>query len=217
MTGRSAVIAHRTLAVALAGVVVGCGDDSRTVDAELPDLVDVETQRCAQPNRYHGIGIVVGDDLVLTAGHTVEGDLRDLRVDGEPARVVTIDRRPDLALVSAEVPESAPPTPAPEVPESARLLTTDGERDVAIDRAVTLVVEHATDRDTYRRDVVIFSPGVVDGESGSPIVDDAGRLVGIVVADQEGEGVAISVDEAEDLLAASSSDDLSWPDPPGRC
>jgi S1-C subfamily serine protease len=205
-----------TLAL-IASALAGCGDESQGSLVEPLTLVEVETQRCSQPNRFHGVGIVVGDDLVLTAGHTVEGDLRDLTVDGEPARVVTIDRRPDLALVSAELPESAAPTPAPDVPGTARLLTTDGDRDVAIDRAVTLVVEHATDRATYRRDVVIFSPGVVDGESGSPIVDDAGRLVGIVVADQRGEGVAVTVDEAEDLLAASSADDLTWPDPPGSC
>ena len=61
---------------------------------------------------------MVGNDLVLTAGHTVEGDLRQLTVE--------------------------------------------------IDRAVTLVIEHATDRATYRRDVVIFSPGVSDGEIGVP-------------------------------------------------
>jgi hypothetical protein len=36
-------------------------------------------------------------------------------------------------------------------------------RTVEVDRALTLVIEHATDQATYRRDVVILSPGVSDG------------------------------------------------------
>ena len=58
-----------------------------------------------------GVGVVV-IDLVVTAGHTVEGDLRVLSVDGQPARVVLIDRRTDLALVSADSHRAQPPTPA---------------------------------------------------------------------------------------------------------
>jgi S1-C subfamily serine protease len=199
-------------------VLAGCADDSPAEAAEPPSLVEVETVRCSQPNRFHGVGVVVGDDLVLTAGHVVEGELRDLMVDGEPAEVITIDRRTDLALVSADVPPTPAPTPADDVPESARLLTASGARDVDIDRHVTLVVEHATDRATYRRDVVIFTPGVVDGESGSPLVDDAGRLVGIVVADQQGEGIAVTVDEVAALVGdAASANDLTWPEASNTC
>ena len=47
-------------------------------------------------------------------------------------------------------------------PDSAHLLgpDSDSDREVAVDRHVTLVVDHATDQATYRRDVVIFTPGV---------------------------------------------------------
>jgi S1-C subfamily serine protease len=198
--------------------VAGCGADAPTSAAEPPTVVEVETQRCRQPNRFHGIGVVVGDDVVLTAGHTVEGDLRELRVDGTPARVITIDRRTDLALLSVELADSTVPTMASETPEAASLITLDGNRDVEIDRHVTLVVEHATDRATYRRDVVIFTPGVADGDSGAPIVDDAGRLVGIVVADQGGEGVAVDADEVTTLLDKTpSGNDLTWPDASNTC
>jgi hypothetical protein len=192
----------------------GCTDDSPAVAEQPPALVEVVTQRCRQPNRFQGIGIVVGDDLVLTAGHTVEGDLRALQVEGEPAGVLTIDRRTDLALLDADV-TGDPPELAEGVPESARMLTPDGGRDVEIDRRVTLVVEHATDRATYRRNVVIFTPGVVDGDSGAPIVDDSGRLVGLVVAGQDGEGIAVDAQEVAGLLAAG--DDLTLPGPPGSC
>ena len=64
---------------------------------------------------------------------------------------------------------------------------------------------------------------MVDGESGSPIVDDEGRLVGVVIADQQGEGIAVTAAEVSKLLAATiasddlASDDLGLPDPPGAC
>ncbi len=200
--------------------VVGCGGDGdATNEVEPPTIVAVETQRCQQPNRFHGVAVVVGDDLVLTAGHTVEGALRELTVDGEPARVVTIDRRTDLAILSAEVATTPDDfVAASEIPEEAQIVGLDGTRPVDIDRHVTLVVEHATDRATYERDVVFFIPGVTDGDSGSPLVDDAGRLVGVVVADQEGEGVAVTIDEITAILdTASAADDLGLPDPPGAC
>ncbi len=99
-------------------IATGCGGDAPAAEVEPPAIVAVETQRCRQPNRFHGVGIVVGDDLVLTAGHTVEGDLRALTVDGEPARVVSIDRRTDLAVLSADMPAAAEVIAAPEVPEA---------------------------------------------------------------------------------------------------
>lgn len=200
-------------------VAAGCGDDALTAAVEPPTLVAIETQRCQQPNRFHGVGVVVGDDLVLTAGHTVEGDLRELTVDGEPARVVTIDRRTDLAVLSAEAATTVDDfVAASEIPEEAQMIGLDRHRPVDIDRHVTLVVEHATDQATYERDVVFFTPGVTDGESGSPIVDDAGRLVGVVIADQDGEGVAVTIDEITAILdVASTADDLGLPDPPGAC
>ena len=196
-------------------IATGCGDDAPTAEVQPPAIVEVETQRCRQPNRFHGAGIVVGDDLVLTAGHTVEGDLRALTVDGEPARVVAIDRRTDLAVLSADVPDEAEVIAAPDVPEAAQLLGPDGTRDVAIDRHVTLVVEHATDQATYRRDVVIFTPGVTDGESGSPIVDDAGRLVGIVWPTRTARASPSPPTRSSTCSKRYRSDDLGWPDPPG--
>ena len=64
----------------------------------------------------------------------------------------------------------------------------------------------------------MFAPGVIDGESGSPLVDGVDRLVGVVVAGQDGEGVAVTAGEVASLLGAPGlSDDLTWPDPPGSC
>ena len=63
------------------------------------------------------------------------------------------------------------------------VLGLDGQHDVDVDVDchVTLVVEHATDRATYRRDVVIFTPGVVRRRRG-PLVDEAGRPRVVIAA-----------------------------------
>jgi hypothetical protein len=46
-------------------------------------------------------------------------------------------------------------------------------------------------------------------------VADSGHLVGVVIAGQDGEGVAVDAHEISALLA--SADDLTLPEPPGSC
>lgn len=193
-------------------VVGGCADDGAgaAVRDAMGSVVAITSQRCERPNDVHGLGIVVSEDLVLTAGHTVEGNLRELTVDGQPAEVVTIDRNTDLAVVHALLPPEIDRTGALALtalrPDSLVLLGVDGPRDVHVDIRQTLVIEHATDRATYRRDVVVFTPGVVEGSSGSPLVDDQGRLAGIVILNDEAanQGIAVDANEISALLHAAA-------------
>ena len=82
---------------ALAALVACSGDDAPAA----PHVIAIAAQACESPNRSLGWGVVVGEDLVATAAHTVEGPLRDLRVGGDPATVVAVDARTDLALLLA--------------------------------------------------------------------------------------------------------------------
>ena len=76
--------------------------------------------------------------------------------------------------------------------------------DVEILRTGPLVVRDSTDRARYQREVHTFTPGVEDGASGAPLVDDDGRVLGIVVLDNRGRGVAYAVtgEELSRLLRA---------------
>ena len=88
--------------------------------------------------------------------------------DVEPPTLVSVHTA-GHTLVSADSAEpDAHVEVARKVPSAATMLGPNATSTVEIDRAVTLVIEHATDRATYRRDVVIFSPGVSDGEIGVP-------------------------------------------------
>jgi S1-C subfamily serine protease len=142
---------------------------------------------------------VVGDGLVATAGHTVEGALRDLTVDGTPGRVLALDRRTDLALLA--VPGVGRMIPAPPMadaaPETAVVVGPGGNVDVRLVRTGALTVHDTTDRRRYRRRVHTFTPGVPDGTSGAPLVDAQGRVLGVVVIDNPRRGVAYAVTAAE--------------------
>jgi S1-C subfamily serine protease len=159
-------------------------------------VVEVAAQPCDTPNRSFGFGVVVAEDLVVTAAHTVEGPLRDVSVDGRPARVAVLDARTDLALLAVDVDVDVDATQAQiahDSPRHAILAVPADPMDVEILRTGPLVVRDTTDRARYRREVHTFMPGVEHGTSGAPLVDNDGRVLGIVVLDNPGRGVAYAV------------------------
>jgi S1-C subfamily serine protease len=166
-------------------------------------VVEVAAQPCDRPTRSLGLGVVVADDLVATAAHTVEGPLRTLTVDGAPATLVATDARTDLALLAADV-----DAPAAELATEPLETATVLDAPVRVVRSGTLVVHDATDRARYERDVHVITPGVAEGASGAPLVDDEGRVAGIVVLDNQDDGVAYAVTAAElsALMAAPDPD-----------
>lgn len=170
----------------------------------MPMTVTVAAQPCATPNRSLGWGVVVDKGLVATAAHTVEGPLRTLSVDGHPARVGVFDARTDLALLAVDL-DAEPAQITDSSPQDATVAMPAGPIDVEILRTGPLVVRDATDRARYHREVHTFTPGVEDGASGAPLVDDDGRVLGIVILDNRGRGVAYAVtgDELNRLLRAA--------------
>ena len=167
-----------------------------------PRVVEIVAQPCDRPNRSRGVGVVVADRVVATAGHTVEGPLRDLAVDGQPARVIDVDRRTDLALLAVET--AIPPAGlSPTSPSRADLLGPGGTSEVRILSTGPLVVDDTTDRRRYQRQVHTFSPGVPAGTSGAPLLDDRDRLLGVVVLNGAGVAYAVTAGELASLLERS--------------
>jgi S1-C subfamily serine protease len=174
--------------------LASCSSD--TQPATTPVALEVAAQPCHSPNRALGLGVVVAEGVVATAGHTVDGPLRELTVDGVPAAVLVVDPRTDLALLAVD--NDAEPVQLAD--GSARIATVampGGPVEVEILRTGPLLVHDATERARYEREVHTFTPGVEDGTSGAPVVDGAGRLLGIVVLDNPGRGVAYAVAAGE--------------------
>jgi S1-C subfamily serine protease len=188
-----------TLVVLIA--LAACGGD----EPALPVVVEVAAEPCDTPNRSFGFGVVLAEGLVATAAHTVEGPRRHVTVDGRPARVAVLDTRTDLALLAVEldVPQAQI---AHDSPRHAIIVVPAGPIDVEILRTGPLVVHDTTDRARYRREVHTFTPGVEHGMSGAPLVDDHGRVLGVVVLDNPGRRVAYAVtgNELTNLLRGSN-------------
>jgi S1-C subfamily serine protease len=174
----------RLVAAILVALTGGCTDDGPVAR---PTVVRVAAQPCDRPNRSHGLRFVVADGLVATAAHTVEGPHRDLTVDGVPATVAALDPRTDLALLAVDL--AAPPAALSlGAATAAIVLHPDGATPLEIVRSGTLVVHDTTDRARFERQVHTFEPGIAEGTSGAPLVDPAGRVLGVVVLDRPGRG-----------------------------
>jgi len=190
----------------LALAATACGDDGpgagRSTAGDVP-VVAVVAQPCTRPTPDRGLGVVVGDDLVATAAHIVEGRRRQLTVDGLAASVVGVDERTDLALLA--VPTTGHPGRLEDGPATSALVhTTDGPVPVAIVRTVTLIVNDVTAGVRHERQAHAFTPGVLGGTSGAPLTTADGGILGIVVLDRRDDDLAYAVTTAElrTLLAA---------------
>ncbi|MET0325690.1 MAG: serine protease [Ilumatobacteraceae bacterium] len=191
---RVAAILTVGAAAVAAAVAAGCDDGDDDITDAI--VVSVAAQPCASPNRDRGVGVVVGPDLVATAAHVVDGDRRELTVDDRPARVVAVDARTDLALLRADV-DGPAATPTDDPPTHGVVRTPDGDQDVDVTRTGRLVVDDTTDGVRHERQVHTFTPGMEPGTSGAPLLDDGGRLTGIVVLTNRTDGTAYAVTAAE--------------------
>ena len=172
--------------------------------------VEIAATPCDRPNARLGVGTIVGEGLVLTAAHVVEDDLRDLAVDGRPARVIGLDVRIDAALLAVDTPGgSTAPSLATdtEATESVRILTPTDVIDTTVARLVTLTVDDATDRTVHRRQALVLDGAVADGTSGAPVVDDHDNIVGMVTIAHRGRAVTYATRSAElrTLIDAAST------------
>jgi S1-C subfamily serine protease len=212
---RPAARRPRLLAGTLIALAVGaaCTEDGPATAPHV-EVVAVRAQPCDRPLPSEGVGVVLADGVVVTAGHVVEGPRRDVTVDGEPAIVVALDARTDLGVLRADVSGRAEladdPSGATHVATPARDLP------VRILRTGALVVEDTTDRASYTRQVHTITPDVVDGTSGAPLVDGVGHVLGIVVLANRNDATSYAVTRAEieTVLGANRSAIDAVPVPP---
>jgi S1-C subfamily serine protease len=186
----------RGIAGALTALAVlgSCADDGPD-DPPVLHVVDVAARPCDRPLPSEGVGVVLGDGLVVTAAHVVEGPRREVTVDGLAAAVVAVDHRTDLALLVADVPGGAVLTDV--VSDELRVVTPTGSVPVDLVRTGTLIVDDATDRARYERDVHTVRPAVAAGTSGAPLVDASGRVLGIVVLANRRDDTSYAVTSGE--------------------
>jgi uncharacterized membrane protein required for colicin V production len=168
-----------------------------------------------------GSGWIAAPDVVVTNAHVVAGESNTtVQLHGtgtmHPARVIAFDSHNDIAVLRVDGLGGSTLTQAGSAPSgtSAALLgfPKDGPYDV---RAVRLgseqvvLTDDAYGRGPVSRKIVPLRGLVRPGNSGGPIVDDAGHVVATVFAATENEphhgGFAIPDDIVAPILAGAHS------------
>lgn len=157
------------------------------------------TSSSDRPGQQVASGTVVAEGLVVTAAHAVtsRAGVRVLSPSTESvARVVRVDEDADLALLEVSGPTAG-------VGSLRRTPVVPGEAvGVPLADPESGTYEASSIRCVDDRWMTVATDGV-PGTSGSPVVDRAGDVVGIVVSTEAGDrGLrAVGVDRVRRLLA----------------
>lgn len=189
-------------------------------------VVGVEASGCGlEPTFGTGVAVAFRDEvLIVTSAHTVAGSSdvslwRDARVP-IPADVVAFDGARDVAVLRApaigigrELQD-----PAVDVDGTAVVWSPDvglESFDTSVTRLLRVTIEDIYVEDIVERRAFEFDGVITAGDSGAPVLDDTGAVLGIVYARsrERGVGFAVSTTELRPVLAAASDS----PTDTGRC
>lgn len=192
--------------VALAVLVAGCGGRERA-GAPPPVLRVAVTVDALVPEVATGVAIRSG--RVLTVAHVLAGG-HAVTVSGRRARVLRVDRRLDLALLA--VPGIR--APAVRLGGGARsvglAVLREGRRRMLAGtvRRRVLIHWHEQPGDRARlRPGLELAARIDPGDSGAPVVDRSGRLLGVLFArssDGDATAWAVAAPALARFLAASA-------------
>ncbi|MGI9032199.1 MAG: MarP family serine protease [Acidimicrobiales bacterium] len=168
--------------------------------------------------RRQGSGFTVAPGVVVTNAHVVAGERSTsvVRPDGArlPAVVTTYDSDRDLAVLSVGgLSEPALPLAEPEVRSTTAVLGhPEGQDPLAVAPALIRRRLRATGYDLYadhqiKRDVLVLAAALHPGDSGSPLVDSKGSVVGVAFAislSTDDMAFALTTQELKPLLARNT-------------
>lgn len=184
------------------------------VDKLRPSIIHVmaSSQQCHR--RLLGSGFVIADDFVVTNAHVVAGT-DTVRLDTvlglKSAQVVAYDPQRDIAVLHAPGLNIKPLEWASENPhsgDSAMVMGFPGSG--PFDASPARIAQHikisGTDiyaRGRYERDVYSVRGSIREGNSGGPLLNDDGDVLGVVFGasrDQSDIGFALSEQEVRPMV-----------------
>jgi serine protease Do len=158
-----------------------------------------------------GAGIVWSmDGTIVTNAHVATAEYSTIRLfDGRQltARTVLRDERRDVALLRADISGMPTPLAVATIGEPSTLRTGDVVlalgHPLGVEGALAMGVVHAAPRPDHSP-YVVADIKLAPGNSGGPLTDVQGRIVGVNSMIVGGLGVAISVDTVRALLNAAA-------------
>jgi S1-C subfamily serine protease len=166
------------------------------IRAALPSVVRVLGTACGLG--ISGSGWVAGPNIVVTDAHVIAGQT-DTTADGRPAVAVAFDRRNDIAVLRVRglnrrplrQVDASPGTPVAIVgyPANGPLTATPGR----LGGTATVLSEDAYGNGPVTRRITSFRGRVRRGNSGGPLLDGDGRVVGTVFASRTGTNAGYAV------------------------
>ena len=207
--------------------VVGAAGAGWSAEGALPHperaAVDVETAGChAVSDR--ATGWVGPSGLVVTVAHAVRGSTA-VTAGGVAARVIGLDLRSDVAVLAVSDREHAGGlTLKPDETRSGTAWVAhvqDGRprtSSTSASNSLVISIDEPADDTTYTRRGLALTFGAARGDSGAPVVDRAGAVVGMVFATARADAhLSYAVSAAEIAGVLSGLTPRSPSVPTGRC
>lgn len=201
---------------------------SEVVREANPSVVKVRGRATSCSRALEGTGFVVSPHRVMTNAHVVAGtDRVSIEVGNGSFDAEVVLYRPDTDLAILEVPaldaEALPLTDGAQSGDDVIALgyPLDGPYTASAGRVrerIRLRGPDIYDSQTVVRDVYTVRGKVQSGNSGGPLVDPRGEVVGVVfgaAVDDPETGFALTADEVRDEVAAAPS--LDAPVDTGAC
>jgi hypothetical protein len=177
----------RALFAVAALVVAGCG-------AQAPRVVGVRVPT-GPLSSERATAVAIGGGRVLTVAHVLHGG-DPVFVGARPARVVTVDRRLDLAILAAPGVRGDVAWGVAHTGEQVTVRALRGAVPATVRRVITANV------DGNVRPALELAADVRPGDSGAPVVAD-GRVLGVVFASGRA-GIAYAVIGSRGSVGMSS-------------
>lgn len=182
------------------------------VDASRASIIEIEGRSCSGIGV--GSGFIAAPNYIVTNAHVVAGMRHPYvqDVDGRHrATIVGFDPAKDIAILKTERLRGKPLQFSDNIVPihtEGVVLGFPGGNPFTAQPAV--VIEHftAVGKDIYqekdvRRDVYAIKSTVMPGNSGGPLIDESGRVIGVIFArstTNEGVGYALSTPAVQQLL-----------------